>query len=142
MEAEGNKDQLIDSLRKELNERKVREKTIVGTVALSQGRNALIDEAVKMGCNSPEILTKILEGDLQGINYDTEFNPDREQIRLLVEEARKKSPILFSKEPPKVANHNINPNTQKKKPMKPIKDMSDEELDALWGQTGAKHLRN
>jgi len=134
LEAEGNKDELIQSLRKELNERKTREKTIIGSIALSQGKNALVDEAVKAGCNSPEILTKLLEGDLQGLEYDQEFRPDRDQVRTLVEEARKKNPILFSKEPPKTANHNLNPNGPSKPATKPIHKMSDEELDQLWSR--------
>lgn len=134
LEAEGNKDQLIESLRKELNERRTREKTIVGSIALSQGKNALIDHAVKMGCNSPDILTKLLEGDLQNLEYDSDFKPDSEQVKTLVEEARKKNPILFSKEAPKVANHNLNTKAPQAQKTKPIKDMTDEELDSLWGK--------
>lgn len=137
LEAEGNKDQLIDTLRKDITERKLREKQIVGSIALSQGRNALVDEAVKAGCNSVDAISKILEGDLQGLEYDSDFKPDREQIRLLIEESRKKYPTLFSKDAPKTANHNINPNSNKKPPMKPIKDMTDEELDQVWGKFGS-----
>lgn len=136
LEAEGNKDQLIESLRKELTERKTRERTIVGNIALSQGRNALVDEAVKAGCNSPEILTKLLESDLQGLEYDQEFKPDREQVKALVDEARKKNPILFSKEPPKVANHNLNTTPPKPQKTKPLVDMSDEEFNKVWDKFG------
>lgn len=137
LEAEGNKDQLIDSLRKELNERKAREKQIVGSIALSQGRNALVDQAVKAGCNSPEILTKLLESDLQGLDYDSEFKPDQEQVKLLIEEARKKNPILFSKEPPKTANHNLNTTPPKQKTTKPLVEMTDEEFNQVWSKFGS-----
>jgi hypothetical protein len=137
LQLEGNKDQLIETLRKEVNERKVREKTIVGSIAVSQAKNAIVDEAVKAGCNSPEILTKILEDQIQGLEYDSEFRPDREQVKAMVEEARQKHQVLFSKTAPKVASHNLNMNGSTETVRKPLHKMTDDEINNLWSQFGA-----
>ena len=139
LEADGNKDELISSLRQEVAEHKNRYKVAIGSVALSHGKSAIVDEAVKAGCNSPEILTKLLERELENVDYDDEFRPDRDQIRKMIEAERKKNPILFSKEAPKTANHNINPNAASTmKTKKPIHKMTDQELDALWAQLSTR----
>lgn len=140
LEAEGNKDQLIANLKKERDEYKTKHHHAVGSFALSQGKMALVDEAVKAGCNSPELLSKVMDSDLQTLDYGEDFRPDPGQIKSLVEKARKENPVLFSKAAPKVADHNLNTNTQTKKKSKPLSQMSDEELDAMWARANAGQL--
>lgn len=137
LEAEGNKDQLIDSLRKEVTETKIKLKTTVGSVARSQAMNAIIDEAVKAGCNSPDIITKFVEDQIDTLDFNDDFTPDREQVKLLVADAKERAPILFSKEASKIANHN-NLNTSggtKTNSKKTLKKMSIDELMETWAES-------
>jgi len=133
LEAEGNKEKLIESLRKEVSERRAKEKEIIGTIAITQAKNAIVEDALKAGCSSPEILTKLLEDDIAGLDYDSEFRPDREQIKQLVENAKQKHKILFAKSAPNIPNHNIN-TSGGSGTKKPISKMTDEELDKMWAQ--------
>lgn len=138
LEAEGNKDQLIESLRKEVMETKTKLKTTVGSVARSQAMNAIVEEAVKAGCNSPDVVKKFLEDQIQNLEFDTDFNPDREQVKALVDEAKTSAPVLFSKEAPKVANHNFRPGNADSAPQKNLNKMSMDELMNTWAQAEQK----
>lgn len=143
LEAEGDKDQLIENLRSQVGEYKTKHKQAVGSFALSQGQMALVDEAVKMGCRSPEILTKVLQDELTSLDYGDDFRPDPEQVRALVDRARKSNPILFSKEPPKSPNHN-NLNTGGKaaeSPRKPLHELNDDEMNSMWDKFHTGQLR-
>lgn len=134
-EAEGKKDELIESLRGEVTQYKTKLNQTVGTVARSQAMNAIVDEAVKAGCNSPDIVTKYLEDKIGDLEFSEDFKPDREQVRLLVEEAKKSAPILFSKEAPKVASHNIKTGGQSvQQESKSLKKMSLDDLMNTWAQ--------
>jgi sugar-specific transcriptional regulator TrmB len=133
--AEGNKEKLIESLKSEVNETKKKYQTTVGAFAISQAKNVLIDEAVKQGCNSVDVLTKFLEDDLVNLDFQEDgFTPDRAQVKMLVENARKKAPILFAKGAPNIADHKLGgkaPVGDKKSILK----MNDNELDELWNKT-------
>ncbi len=134
-EAEGNKDKLIDTLKKEINETKGKLKQTVGSVARSQAMNAIVEEAVKAGCNAPDVVKKFLEDQIQTLTFDQDFVPDRDQVRELIEEARKTAPVLFSKEAPKIANHNTSAGSGSAVPKKDLRKLKMDELIDLWGQS-------
>jgi predicted nuclease with TOPRIM domain len=135
LEAEGNKDKLIESLRGEVNEHRSKYQKTIGAFAVSQAKNALIDEAVKMGCNSVEVLTKFLEDDIMNLDFAEDgFTPDKEQVKMLIESARKRAPVLFSKDAPRIADHKLG-GDQPKLEKKSILKMSDKELDEMWAKT-------
>jgi len=134
LEAEGNKDQLIESLRKEVIETKGKLKATVGTIARSNAMTAIVDEAVKAGCNSPDVVKKFLEDQLGELEYDEDFQPDRDQVKALIEDARAKAPVLFGKEAPKIANHN-NSSGGNSHSVKKLKDLKDEDLMKIWANS-------
>lgn len=137
LEAEGNKDQLIDSLKKEVMEHKTKLKSTVGTVATTQAMNAIVEEAVKAGCNSPGMVKKFLSDKIGGLEFDEAFNPDREQVRALIEEAKEAAPVLFGKLAPKIANHSTSGGgTGNPKPN--LKKMSMDELMNTLGEIQKK----
>lgn len=135
LEAEGNKDKLIESLRNERETYKTKMNEFVGTYAVKQAKSALREEALKSGCNAVDLLEDALERKLSDLEFDDDgFTPNRDQVKMLVEEYRAKAPTLFSKEAPKVANHNLAPQDLKKG-KKDILKMKDDELDELWKKT-------
>lgn len=134
LEAEGNKDQLIDSLKKEVMEHKTKLKTTVGAVARSNAMSAIADEAVKAGCNSPDVVKKFLEDQIGSVEFDSDFKPDREQIRALVDDAKKSAPVLFGKQAPATANHNLS-SSAGTDPKKKLKNMSMDDLINTLGDT-------
>jgi len=136
-EAEGNKDKLIESLRKEVHESKAKLKETVGTVARSRAMNAIVDEAVKAGCNSPDVVQKFLEDKIGELQFSDNFEPDRDQVRDLVEGAKRSAPVLFSKEAPKIASHNI-ATGQTTAPKKNLKKASIDELMATWASAESR----
>ncbi|RKZ91680.1 MAG: hypothetical protein DRQ40_09595, partial [Gammaproteobacteria bacterium] len=134
LEADGNKDQLIESLRKEVTETKTKLRTTVGSVARSQAMKAIVNEAVNAGCNSPEVVERFLSSEIENLTFDEDFNPDAEQVRELVEDAKKKAPVLFSKEAPRLANHNTTQSGGTAGQAKDVKKMSIDELMNQWGK--------
>jgi hypothetical protein len=135
LEAEGNKDELINSLKKQMMEKDVKLKATVGSIARTQAMSAIVDEAVKAGCNSPDIVKKYLEDQIGSLTFDGDFNPDREQVKLLIEDTKRTSPILFSKDAPRVASHNINAAGVSKTNKPDIKKLSIDELMNTWAET-------
>lgn len=137
-EAEGKKDELIESLRNEVTQYKTKLSSTVGTVARSQAMNAIVEEAVKAGCSAPDVVTKYLEDQIDNLEFSEDFKPDRDQVKMLIEDAKKRAPILFSKEAPKVASHNIDTSGMSAPPQKNLKKMSLDDLMSLWSQAEGK----
>lgn len=79
-------------------------------------------------------MKKFLEDKIGVLQFDEDFNPDRDQVKALIEEARSSAPILFSKEAPKIANHNVSGGgTANPKP--DLRKMSMDELISEWGKS-------
>ena len=132
LEVEGNKDQLIDSLKKEVNDTKSKLRTTVGNVARTQAMNAIVEEAVKAGCNSPEVVKRFLEGNINDLTFDSDFKPDRDEVRDLIENARTTAPVLLGKEAPKISNHNTSGSAGSGHSTNDIKKMSIDDLMNSW----------
>ena len=141
LEAEGKKDELITSLRQEVQNLKNDKKQVVGRVAMSNALSAIGDEAVRAGCNPKTLpsLKKLVKDDISSLEFDADFIPDQEGVKALVEQVRKDAPMFFSTSAPDLGDHNIK--TQKTGFKKKLEDMTSEELDAIWGQKGVPHLR-
>lgn len=131
-ESEGDKDKLIESLKKEVAETKTKLRSTVGTVAHTQAMNAIVEEAVKAGCNAPDVVKKFLQDKVETVTFDEAFNPDRDQIKELIQEARTSAPVLFSKEAPGIANHNKITSGDTSAGTNNVKKMSREELMQAW----------
>lgn len=132
LEAEGNKDELIDSLRKENVDLKDKYKGAVGSFARSKAFDAITDEAVKLGVTSTRLLKRAVEDKLADLEYGEDFNPDRDQIRALLQELKNEEPILFSKEAPRLSSHQVNPGVDSAKRPSKVKDLKDDDLVNLW----------
>ncbi len=107
LEAEGDKDKMIESLKGRLQETTAKLKGTVGSIAEKNAMSAIVEEAVKMGCNSPNVVKKFLKDEIQTLSFTEDFEPDRDQVIELVAKAKTESPMLFGKDAPKTANHNV-----------------------------------
>jgi hypothetical protein len=100
LQAEGKKDELIQSLKKE---KELLNQKVVGTHSAFATRvihGELKAEAAKSGCVSLEDFVRLV--DIESIEVDDNYNPDPEKVKALVQDAMKNKPYLFSKSAPNI----------------------------------------
>lgn len=102
LEAEGKKDELIEALRREREDYKNKYQTAVGSYAYKSISSEIVNEAVKMGCTNTKLLMKAVEDDLKTLDYDDNYNVDRDQIKNLLERTKQEHNVLFDKPAPSV----------------------------------------
>lgn len=132
---EGNKDQLIDTLKGERDQLKQKLTTAVGSFARSKVNEVLISEMAKAGCQDAELLLRAYEQEISDVEFDEKFNPNRDQVKAFVESIKSERPYLFGKSGPKLASHQPRTDVDTEKPVKPLSKMSQEELFDLWSKT-------
>lgn len=100
LQAEGKKDELIASLRKEKD---ALTQKVVGSHSAFATRvihGELKAEAAKAGCVSLEDFVRLV--DIESIEVDDNYNPDPEKVKAIVQDAMKMKPYLFSKSAPNI----------------------------------------
>ena len=100
LQAEGKKDELIQSLKQEKEQLKQK---VLGTHSAFATRiihGELKAEAAKAGCVSLEDFVRLV--DIDAIEVDESYNPDPEKVKSLVQDAIKTRPYLFSKTAPNI----------------------------------------
>lgn len=132
LSAEGKKDDVINSLREQLNISQKESKELKSNFAWNTVKTQIKNEASVKGCVNPNKLIKLLsKEEISGIEIDDNFNVNAQDLSKLIENAKKEhSDIgLFSA---KIIN--VNDVTGKQKDFKPKQksydDMTDEELEA------------
>lgn len=133
LQAEGNKDELITNLRKENQALNSKLSGAVQSFARSKIESAVIAEASRLGCQDAQLLIRAYGDDVEGIDFDDKFNPDIDQVKVLVEKIRSEKKFLFSKDAPRIANHQIK-TEQEQGGTKTLGKMKDDELMALWAK--------
>lgn len=132
LEAEGKKDDVISSLRKELEKRDQETKELKSNFAWNTIESQIKNEASAKGCVNPNKLIKLLsKEEINGIEVDDHFRVNTDDLGKLIDNAKKEhSDIgLFSE---KKVNINDVPGKQTdfKPKQKAYEDMTDEELEA------------
>jgi hypothetical protein len=128
LEAEGNKDKLIESLKKQVQDTSSKLKQTVGSIAEKNAMSAIVEEAVKIGCNSPGFVKKFLADEIETLTFTQDFEPDRDQVLQLVTKAKEEAPALFGTPAPKTANHNKLAAADTSEKKKNLKTMTKDEL--------------
>lgn len=131
LQAEGKTQELLQSVIKERDSYKSRLAEAHGAFAQGRAMDAIIDEANKMGVASTGLLRKAIGDKVNDLEFDDEYRPNSEQVKMLLESIRQEEPLLFSKQAPKVADHKFNPQAGQTKG-KALKDMSKDELIEYW----------
>lgn len=134
LETEGNKDALIDSLRKQNTDLNQKLKSAVGSFAQSRVKEVLMSEATKLGCQDPDLVVQAYGQRLSEIDFDDEFNPNREQVTDILKSVKTERPFLFQKSAPAVANHNIKPDTVGKPEKPALSQLDDDKLMSAWAK--------
>lgn len=132
LEAEGKKDELISSLKSEINSWKSKAQSAVTNFAKMKVHETMVNEAAKLGCQDPELLVRAYGSDIDAIDFDESFNPDRDQIKMTLERIRSERPFLFSKPAPNIGKHQIKPAGAKTNVAKKISELNDDELMKAW----------
>lgn len=123
--AEGRKDELIETLKEQIDLSKKREQELAWKAVSRQ----IGMEATKKGCKNVDALMKLV--DFQGASIDQEsFSVAEEDINLILGKAMKEHDYLFEKDlkGPKDAG----PGKKVEAPAKSVKDMSTQELLELY----------
>ncbi len=136
LERDGKKDELIEQLRKSNGELSTKLNSAVGNFARGKAHDFIVDEAVKMGCVSPKLLKKIVDEELQTLDYDDEFNPDRDQVKLMLEKIKNEEPVLFQKAGPKLNSHVPFTGNSFERPKTDLKTATTKDLEASLLEDG------
>jgi hypothetical protein len=101
MSAEGKKDEVITTLKAELEKTKKSEKSVFQRFAYKSLGDQVRVEATKQGCVDPEALMRL--ADLNDVEIDSEtFEADQEKLAQIVSEIKASKPYMFSKGGPKI----------------------------------------
>lgn len=137
--AEGDKDKLIETLKKQNEELSTKNKAVVGSFAYKALTSQIVAEATKAGCIDTDALVQLM--DVKGFEVDPEtFNTDSDALKAALEEQKKARPYLFSKAGPKINNSLPTAGGVEKK--KSIGEMTPEEQAALIKQIDKMEGKN
>jgi gas vesicle protein len=131
LEAEGKKDEVINRLRQELEEKERVAKEEQKRRAFDRVNSQVISEASKRGCKDPNSLAKLLRDEYASLDYDKDLNIVPQDMDLLFEKATSKHAYFFEKAAPKVADGV--PTTPQVQPGKSLNDLSLEDKIKLLG---------
>lgn len=144
LQAEGNKDQLIDTLRKQVEKEKTEKQTLAGNFVERSLKAQFEAEAMKQGIKKPGIMDKLVDYGAYVESVDTNtFMADEMDVKSTVEQIKGEYPELFSKESPKI-NNRISPNDERETKPKQINfqklsredaNKLAEEIDRMEGKT-------
>lgn len=126
-EAEGNKDKVIESLRKQVDSLSSEKKQLFGNFAYNSLTSQIAAEASKLGCVDAEALVRLMDVEslMEGLDTDT-FKANSTDLKMAIEEQKKNRSYLFDKHGPKL--NTSNPSTEFSKKEKSAAEMSADEL--------------
>jgi hypothetical protein len=96
LEAEGDKDKIIQALKKDLGDYKSRTATWIR----SKVEDQVAMKAKDLGCIDTDLLMKTIDVEAVEIDRDTFRMTNPESVLMMLEEARKKKPFLFKQSGP------------------------------------------
>jgi len=131
LQHEGKKDELIDTLRKQLGEKDKQLKTTLGNFALTSVKAQLSQEAMKLGCVDTDALSALMDLNSLEVDGDT-FQANQEQLKMMLEETRKKRPYLFNKSGLKI-DSTVPKGVEEQKAETNLKKMKTEDLKKKLG---------
>ena len=102
-EAEGNKDKVIEALRKQVDSLSTEKKQLFGNFAYNSVTNQIAAEASKLGCVDTEALVRLMDIDtfMEGVDTET-FKANMDEVKMAIEDQKKKRAYLFDKQGPKI----------------------------------------
>lgn len=95
--AAGKKDELIDSLKKQVKEHQDKLKSVTQTFALKSVNSQVMDAARAMGCEKPEVVMRL--ADLSSVSVSDDFSVDAEALKTALDQVKSQVPELFKRTP-------------------------------------------
>lgn len=137
LESEGKYADIAESRKKRVEEleKAIAEKT--KTFVSTNLENVVRQQALEMGSKYPDLVLKALDkSDLDMINVDDRFQPDREATKSVLERIKSNYPDLFAKTSPGVKDFPSNPSGEKPPQEKrKVSEMTLEELKEAYKKT-------
>lgn len=128
LESEGNKDQIIQNLRKELQETATQLKSVKTSTTWEKIENQIQSAALKSGCKNPEKLMLLLNSDdIKGLEVDDKVKIHPDDLNRLIDKAKEENEFLFGGGHVRVSDGQ--PTGQIKQ--KTLKDLTQDEKKAL-----------
>lgn len=130
--AEGNKDEVINTLKKQTEELKAKLDKTTKTYAWSTLTGEVKREAMRHGCKDPEKLIRLMsDDDLRSIEIGENFSISGDSLKELIEKNKKENHFLFESSSKQAAQGT--PGKQPPvEPKKQLKDMTVEELRSMY----------
>lgn len=125
MQSEGKKDELIQKLKKQVDEFKNGLQDKTRKYADRMIKSQLKAEAAKAGCIDPDALIQI--ANLESLEVSDDFDVSEDSVKGLLKDMQKAKPYLFQKEQPSIKDGSPNPKGGGKTVDKPIAKMTIEE---------------
>lgn len=136
LEAQGKHEEVIASLRKELNETKTKAQQEREQRLWEKVTGAVSTEALKHGCQSPDKLIKLLDqSDFELLKTDG-GDIQKDTLSKLIDKAKKENSFLFKQ--PAVPMNDTVPGGSKPAPKKKASEMTKEEIEAELLKLGKK----
>jgi hypothetical protein len=132
LETQGKFKELNESLKKQLQEKDERLKSVVKEFGSKTLKSSFAQEAQKAGCLDPDALYKL--ADLSTVNIGDDFSFDQEQLKSIITESQKSKSYLFKKDAAAPKDATPNNKTQTSAPTDLLKK-KPEELQALLAAT-------
>lgn len=130
--AEGNKDKVIEELRKQNQSLKSEYESTKKTYAWSVLTGEIKREAIKNGCKDPEKLLRLMsDDDLRSLEIGDNFDINPASLKDLIEKNKKENHFLFESSSKSVAPGQVGVKAPIKEEKK-LKDMTLEELKSAY----------
>ncbi len=131
--AAGKKDELIDSLKKQVKEHQDKLKSVTQTFALKSVNSQVMDAARAMGCEKPEVVMRL--ADLSSVSVSDDFSVDAEALKTALDQVKSQVPELFKRTPGAIKDGSPATSVTGQKP---ISGMSISELQQLYMEKALK----
>lgn len=129
LEAEGNKDQLIDSLKSKLQKVESERNGLAKNFVQKSLRSQFETEALKHGIRKPDLIHNFVNYNDFFDSVDTEtFSIDGTEVNSVVEGIKEQIPELFTKPSPRINNRTPSFDTDTKEKKKDFTKMTKEEV--------------
>jgi hypothetical protein len=133
--AEGNKDKVIEELKKQNQQIKSEYEKTKQTYTWSTLTGEIKREAMKHGCKDPDKLLRLMsDDDLRSLEIGEDFSINSDGLKEIMEKNKKENHFLFESSP-KAAAVGVPGKKAPVEPDKNIKDMTIDELRSLYKQT-------
>lgn len=129
-QAEGNKDEVITSLRSQLEESKSQVKEVKKNFAWNTIQAQIKSEAVNRGCVNPDALIRLMSRDeLNTIEIDDGFNINKDDLSRVLDGAKERFKDIQLFKAPKTKVHDVGSNIADfTPPKKSLEEMTPEEI--------------